>query len=155
MLQDDTPAPPGAGTRGRRDDPDGDDTMPEIPTETPFNEAKRDALAHALRERFSMSHEDALETATVVAQQFGEHEEVNDETLDPNVRSIFYTLEAKKILSFRREEYSIESGERRRGFWWRLREEELRRMTTVPVKAADEDVYATLPQSIWSARQNA
>ena len=127
----------------------------EMPIDAPFDASKRDALAHALRESFGMSDEDAVETATTVAQQFGENAEVNDETLEPTVRSIFYTLEAKKILSFRREEYSIESGERRRGFWWRLRDEELQRMTNVPVEAGDEDVYAALPKSVWSARQNA
>ena len=90
-----------------------------------------------------------------MAQQFGDQQEVNDETLEPTVRSIFYTLEAKKILSFRREEYTWENGEKRRGFWWKLRDEELQKMTNVPVEAAEDDVYAMLPKSVWSARQNA
>lgn len=132
-----------------------DEAQPQFDADAPYNEARRDALARALGERFGMSDEDAVETATVVAQQFGEQDEVNDETLDPSVRSIFYTLEAKKILSFRREEYVWENGEKRRGFWWRLRDEELTQMTTVPVEAAEDDVYATLPKSVWSARQNA
>src|ERR1051326_4553822 len=131
-----------------------EETGPSFDVDAPFNEARRDALTRALVERFGMSQEDALETATVVAQQFGDQEEVNDETLEPTVRSIFYTLEAKKILSFRREEYTWENGEKRRGFWWRLRDEELQKMTTVPVEASEDDVYAMLPKSVWSARQN-
>ena len=120
------------------------------------DEVKRDALAKALRERFDMASEDAHEVATVVLSQFGESTEVNDETLDPTVRSIFYTLEAKKLLSFRREEYTWENGEKRRGFWWRLRTEELEpRSVEIPVLSAEEDVYASLPKDVWSARQNA
>lgn len=119
-----------------------------------FDERKRAVLAQALKESFDMSEEDASEVAVTVAEQFGENVEVNDEELDPSVRSIFYTLESKKILSFRREEYTWEDGQRRRGFWWRVREEELRR-----IQHADEsielDIYDSLPKSVWESRQNA
>lgn len=127
-------------------------TQPRTPF---FHEERRAALVAALRERFGMADEDAAEIAAVVADQFGEDREVNDETLDPSVRSIFYTLEAKKILSFRREEYTWENGERRRGFWWRVREEELTRTKTLVPEAGDEDVYASLPRDAWTARQHA
>ena len=120
-----------------------------------FDDAKREALERALREKFGMSPDDAQEITTVIAERFGDQAEVNDETLEPTVRSIFYTLEAKKILSFRREEYTWENGERRRGFWWRLREEALERVVPVTTENPDEDVYAGLPKSAWSARQNA
>lgn len=131
------------------------DLQPEMNADEPvFNEERIAALALALREKFGMSDEDADEIAGIVAEVFGDQEEVNDETIDPSVRSIFYTLEAKKILTFRREEYSIETGERRRGFWWRVRPEELRKATSVPV-SSDEDIYATLPRDAWTARQHA
>jgi hypothetical protein len=120
-----------------------------------FDERMRVSLAHALRERFGMSRDDAEDIARVVAEQFGDQTEVNDETLDPSVRSIFYTLEAKKILSFRREEYTWENGEKRRGFWWRLRAEELQKKATIVPIVAEEDVYAQLPKDAWSARQHA
>lgn len=120
-----------------------------------FNEERREALAHALREKFDMAEEDAHEIASVVAEQFGSEDEVNDETLEPTVRSIFYTLEAKKILTFRREEYSIESGEKRRGFWWRIREAALVPSLTLTPDAPEEDVYANLPRDAWTARQHA
>lgn len=130
------------------------DEQPSITISGGFDEERTAALARALREKFDMAPEDADEIATVVAEQFGEGDEVNDETLDPSVRSIFYTLEAKKILSFRREEYTTEAGERRRGFWWRVRPEELRVATTIPV-LSEEDVYASLPRDAWRARQHA
>ena len=119
-----------------------------------FDDERREALAQALRERFDMADEDASEIASVVADAFGDQDEVNDETLDASVRSIFYTLEAKKILSFRREEYTWENGERRRGFWWRIRDEELRRVSLLP-QAPEEDIYLTLPRDVWSMRQHA
>lgn len=120
-----------------------------------FNEEKRAALVQVLEEKFDMSPEDAAEIASTVIEQFGDGAEANDEQLDPSVRSIFYTLEAKKILSFRREEYVTDAGERRRGFWWRVREGELTKTTTLVPDAPEEDVYAALPKDAWTARQHA
>lgn len=120
-----------------------------------FDDEKRRALVQVLEERFDMAPEDAQEIANVVIEQFGEGAEANDEELDPSVRSIFYTLEAKKILSFRREEYTTEIGEKRRGFWWRVRDGELTKVTTLVPQVPEEDVYATLPKDAWTARQHA
>lgn len=119
-----------------------------------FPAERRVALAEALRERFDMSADDAVAIADTLAEVFGGELEVNDETLDPSIRSIFYTLEAKKILTFRRFEYTIETGERRRGFAWRIRHEALLPTPTqIPVET-EEDVYANLPRDVW-ARQHA
>jgi hypothetical protein len=120
-----------------------------------FDNERRALLAEALRKSFDMADDDASEIAATVAEVFGAQPEVNDETIDPSVRSIFYTLEAKKILTFRREEYSIETGERRRGFWWRIREEALVATATLMPDSPEEDVYANLPRELWSARQHA
>lgn len=119
-----------------------------------FPEERRMALQEALRERFDMAADDAEAIALTLAEVFGGESEVNDESLDPAVRSIFYTLEAKKLLTFRRYEYSLETGERRRGFAWRIRDEALTPgATTIPVDS-EEDVYANLPRDVW-ARQHA
>lgn len=130
---------------------------PETPTPAPiatFSEERRVALAESLREKFDMSADDADAIAATLAEVFGAELEVNDESLDPSIRSIFYTLEAKKLLTFRRFEYTIETGERRRGFAWRIREEALLATATeVPVET-EEDVYANLPRDVW-ARQHA
>lgn len=130
---------------------------PEIPTAAPnaaFPQERRAALAEVLRERFDMSGEDSDVIAQTLAEVFGAELEVNDEMLDPSIRSIFYTLEAKKILTFRRYEYTIETGEHRRGFAWRIREEALLPATVeIPIET-EEDVYANLPRDVW-ARQHA
>lgn len=109
----------------------------------------RDTLRGALERTFEMEPEDAREIADVVADVFAEGDEVDDETLDSDLRSVFYTLEAKRMLSFRREEITRETGEKRRAFFWRLRPEAFHatRVTTIPVE--EKDVYADLPASAW------
>ena len=134
--------------------------MTNLPDESPsavpsvFPEERRMALQEALRERFDMAPEDAGAIAMTLAEVFGAELEVNDEMLDPSTRSIFYTLEAKKILTFRRFEYSLETGERRRGFAWRIREEALLPSAAAITVESEEDVYANLPRDVW-ARQHA
>lgn len=131
---------------------DPDAPMSAVPST--FPEERRMALQEALRERFDMAPDDAEAIALTLAEVFGGESEVNDESLDPSVRSIFYTLEAKKLLTFRRYEYTLETGERRRGFAWRIRDEALAPgATTIPVET-EEDVYANLPRDVW-ARQHA
>ncbi|HUR67888.1 MAG TPA: hypothetical protein VM370_01475 [Candidatus Thermoplasmatota archaeon] len=126
----------------------------EAPEPETFPEERRTALVSALRDRFDMAADDAQEIADTIAEVFAGSEEVSDESLDPSVRSIFYTLEAKKILTFRRFEYTIETGEHRRGFAWRIRQEALAAVgTEIPIET-EEDVYANLPKDIWT-RQHA
>jgi len=67
-------------------------------------------------------------------------DEVDDETLDADLRSVFYTLEAKRMLSFRRVEYTREDGDKRRAFYWKLRAEGLHETVSVPVQDMDGDV---------------
>ena len=124
-----------------------DSTAHEAPK---ANEDRTATLFAALKDRFNMDDEDAAAIAEVVSEQFREGDEVNDETLDPEVRSIFYTLEAKKLLAFRREEYSIDTGERRRAFYWRVRDEELERIAQLKEAMREESVYDALPKSVWS-----
>lgn len=109
-----------------------------------------DKFAATLSRTFGMETEDARELGEVVLSTFEGHEEVADDTLDAELRSVFYTLEAKRILSFRRVEFTREDGDRRRAFYWRLREESLEaRGHPVPV-SGPEDVYASLPADAWA-----
>ena len=106
------------------------------------------ALTEALQRTFDMEPEDAREIADAVMERFQGASEVDDETLDADLRSVFYTLEAKRMLSFRRVEYTREDGDRRRAFYWKLREEALAAPREVPV-FVEEDVYAALPADAW------
>ena len=115
-----------------------------------WNETHRDALTGALEHAFGMEHGDALEIADVVLERFVDVEEVDDETLDAEVRSVFYTLEAKRLLAFRRTEYTREDGDHRRAFYWRLRVEALTPQVPAAGRYDESDVYASLPASAWT-----
>lgn len=112
-------------------------------------ETHRGAFSEALERAFEMAPEEAQELAEVILERFQDHEEVDDETLDADVRSVFYTLEAKRMVSFRRVEYTREEGDRRRAFYWKLRLESLNTGRQVEVQADDADVYASLPATAW------
>lgn len=109
----------------------------------------REAFTEALERAFEMETQDAEELADVVLERFAEREEVDDETLDAEVRSVFYTLEQKRMLSFRRVEYTRDDGDRRRAFFWKLRPEALEAPEAHADAMKDVDVYATLPASAW------
>ena len=114
-----------------------------------WNESHRDALTGALENAFGMEPDDAREIADVVLERFTEVDEVDDETLDSEVRSVFYTLEAKRLLSFRRAEYTREDGDHRRAFFWRLRVEALAPQVPAAGGYDEADVYASLPANAW------
>jgi hypothetical protein len=106
-------------------------------------------LEMALQRAFGMTNEDASAVAEIVAERFEGVREVNDETIDSEVRSLFYTLESRRLLSFRREEYDNEAGEKRRAFWWRLRTDVVAELCAPEQSMGDEDVYAQLPAECW------
>jgi len=108
-----------------------------------------DELTAALERAFTMSPEDALAVAGVVVERFQGKDEVNDEEIDAEVRSLFYTLQGKGLLSFRRVEYDNENGEKRRAFWWRMRPEVVQELSAPEALPLEEDVYAALPAECW------
>lgn len=106
------------------------------------------ALTEALQRTFEMEPQDAREIADAVLARFAEGDEVDDETLDADLRSVFYTLEGKRMLSFRRVEYTREDGDKRRAFYWKLRPEALHERAPVEIPV-ETDVYASLPADAW------
>jgi hypothetical protein len=113
-------------------------------------------LEHALSRIFNMMREDAEATAKVVETAFKGEDEVNDEDLDKDVRSLFYALEKESLLQVRRTEYKFD-GQVRRAYFWRLnRLEKLGLDEFGPVISKDDieatKVYRQLPQEIWARR---
>jgi hypothetical protein len=111
-------------------------------------------LERALRKAFNMVREDASATARVVASAFRDDEEVNDEDLDKDLRSLFYTLEREQLLDIRRTEYKFE-GQVRRAYFWRMKP--LDRFPDEPiVQSISRDdleaisVYHDLPPERWA-----
>lgn len=113
-------------------------------------------LEHALTRTFNMLREDAEATATVVESAFKGEDEVNDEDLDKEIRSLFYQLEKENLLQVRRTEYKFE-GQVRRAYFWRLNR--LDQMSTDdfgPVVSKDDieatKLYRQLPSELWNRR---
>ena len=101
-----------------------------------------------------MVREDATATARVVQSAFREDEEVNDEDLDKDIRSLFYTLERENLLDIRRTEYKFE-GQTRRAYFWRLKRLEGfpdDPITSIPSREDLEAVavYHQLPPERWA-----
>jgi Mg2+ and Co2+ transporter CorA len=129
------------------------DDLVAVESEAPGLESRFQPFADALKREFDMPDEDAMATAQIVAETFGSAEEVDDDALDPEVRSIFYTLENKDLLTFRREEYTSEDGQTLRAYFWQIKDEELKQMSEQLADDANEDgVYDKVPSEVWSGR---
>lgn len=109
-------------------------------------------LTTALQRAFQMTEEDAASVADTIQGCFAGAVEVNDEAIDAQVRSLFYTLEGRRILCFRREDYETAEGQKRRGFWWRIRPEVVAELAAPTPLNEDVDVYASLPTECWTRR---
>jgi hypothetical protein len=113
-------------------------------------------LEQALRRAFNMVREDAEATARVVEQAFKGEDEVNDEDLDKEIRSLFYALEKENLLQVRRTEYKFD-GQVRRAYFWRLSKLENLGLDDFGPTISKEDLemtklYRTLPQELWSRK---
>jgi hypothetical protein len=104
---------------------------------------------------FDMSAEDAAEVAEIVVAQFEGKAEVNDEHVSADLRSLFYTLESRRIMSFRREEYTNDEGQTRRAFHWRLRIEVVEELAAPVTQPTNEDIYHALPAECWARAEKA
>lgn len=110
-----------------------------------------EVLADALRREIGMDADDAREIAGFVLGAFNGREELDDMELSPDLRSIFYTLEGHRFLSFRREEFTNEDGELRRAFFWHFRWDQVAG-SAQDASARDlstDSVYDSLPRSAW------
>jgi len=113
-------------------------------------------LEHALRRIFNMMREDAEATAKVVETAFKGEDEVNDEDLDKDVRSLFYALEKESLLQVRRTEYKFD-GQVRRAYFWRVSRIESLGLQDFGPAVSKEDleaskVYRQLPQELWARK---
>lgn len=129
------------------------DDLVALETDAPGLDARFEPFANALIHKFGMPEDDALATAQIVADTFGQAREVDDDALDPEIRSVFYTLEEKDLLTFRRETFESEDGQTLRAYFWRIRDEELKQISeTLAEETSEPGVYDKLPNDVWSAR---
>ena len=64
-----------------------------------------DLFVKALKNRFKMKKEDAIELAKTVENIFKGKNEIEDMTIDKYTRSLFFELEREKLLKIRRDEF--------------------------------------------------
>lgn len=109
-------------------------------------------LAQALIRELEMQPTDASEIAALVLSAFDGDEELDDDLLSPDLRSVFYTLEDRQLLDFRREEYRNEEGHIRRAFFWSIRWDQVApdEGDGATSEEAEQTVYDELPQTAWS-----
>lgn len=106
-------------------------------------------LEAVLCEAFEMDAEDARRISGLVIDQFGDKDELLDDEIPNDIRSVFYTLESKRILTFRRIEYEGEEGATLRGFYWRFNPDVNFDLGDGEASSEEEDVYDQLPEDCW------
>ena len=123
-------------------------TRARAPKARPKTMDRQSWLRQALLDCFGMDPSDAEAISTLVTSTFAGQEEVSDDTLTTQLRSIFYTLESRRILTFRRFEYQDLEGRTLRGFQWRINPN-FEMPSAAPAPPEHDDVYAALPAAVW------
>ncbi len=109
-------------------------------------------LTQALKHTLGMRTGDAQEVAQLVLISFNGDDELHDDELSTDLRSMFYTLEEQKLLDFRREEYKNDEGHLRRAFYWTIRWDNVHdaaEHNQAPANAKNT-VYDDLPKNAWN-----
>jgi transcription initiation factor IIE alpha subunit len=103
----------------------------------------------ALKNGFDMTQEDATALAATVHKAFKDKKEVEDMTLDKDIRSIFYDLHQKNLLCLRREELK-EKGKFIRKFYWSFNSDGIKENAyRKPTVESPYEVYKKIPENAW------
>lgn len=110
-----------------------------------------DIFVLALKNKFRMEQEDAVELANTVESVFKGKEEVEDMTIDKYIRALFFELEREKLLKLRREEYK-EKGRIIRKFYWSFNTQGIHEVACEKVTEDEYKIYKNIPKEAWLAR---
>lgn len=138
------------------------DPLAALEDEHPEMSSRTRRLCVGVKERFDMPWDDAVDLAKQLGELFNGRREIDDEELSKDLRSMFYALQAKELLTTRREEFKSPEGKTLRAFYWTIDEETLEsiheEMTQSHVERATEDddseVYEALPEEAWARQAN-
>lgn len=108
-------------------------------------------LVKALKNRFEMSREDAIELAKTVESIFDGKEEIEDMNIDKYVRALFYELQRQKLLKQRREEIK-EKGKIIRKYFWSLDTNGIREAAHEKQEEDPYKIYEKIPKEAWINR---
>ena len=108
-------------------------------------------LVRALKNRFEMAKEDAVELAKTVEQIFDGNDEIEDMSIDKYSRALFYELQRKKILKQRREEIK-EKGKVMRKYFWSFDKKEIKMAAHEQFYEEPYKIYKKIPKEAWVNR---
>jgi hypothetical protein len=102
----------------------------------------------ALKNRFKMKKEDAIELAKTVENIFNGKNEIEDMTIDKYTRSLFFELEREKLLKIRRDEFK-EKGKCIRKFYWSFNNSIIKIAAFQRTKEEKYRIYQEIPKNAW------
>jgi len=108
-------------------------------------------LMKALKNRFEMAKEDAVELAKTVEKIFDGNDEIEDMSIDKYSRALFYELQRKKILKQRREEQK-EKGKVLRKYYWSFDRKEIKMAANEHLEEEPYKIYKKIPKEAWINR---
>ena len=105
-------------------------------------------LLQALKNRFKMTKEDAIELTRTIEKIFNGQGEVEDMTIDKYSRSLFYELQRERFLKLRREEIK-EQGKNIRKYYWSFNNDIIREVAYEKTKEESYTIYNKIPKEAW------
>ncbi len=108
-------------------------------------------LVKALKNKFEMAKEDAIELAKTVEKIFDGEQEVEDMSIDKYARALFYELQRAKLLKQRREEFK-EEGRIMRKYYWSFNDKNIKKTAHTKIKKDEFTIYKKIPKEAWIKR---
>ncbi len=105
-------------------------------------------LMIALKNRFEMAIEDAVELTKTVEKIFGGQDEIEDMTIDKYSRQLFYELQRQNFLKQRREEFK-ENGKITRKFYWSFNKQVIKQAAQEEKIEDPYKIYKKIPRDAW------
>jgi TFIIE alpha subunit len=105
----------------------------------------------ALKNKFNMAKEDAIELAKTVEGIFNGEKEIEDMTIDKYARSLFYELQRERLLKLRRDEYK-EEGKYIRKYYWSFNNDTIKEVACEKYKEEKYQIYQKIPENAWVTR---
>ena len=107
-------------------------------------------LVQALKNRFNMTKEDAIELTKTIEKIFNGQEEVDDMSIHKYARSLFYELQRERLLKLRREEFK-EQGKQIRKYYWSFNNDIIKEVAYEKTTEEPYKIYKKIPKEAWLA----
>jgi len=105
-------------------------------------------LMKALKNKFSMEREDAIELAKTVEKIFRGRKEVEDMNIDKYARALLYELQRERLLNLRREEFKKE-GKWIRKYYWSFNNNTIKEEAYRKHREEKYKIYEKIPKEAW------